>query len=103
MTGFHVVPDALDQHADQVAAIGQDVGSGAAAEVAGTAEADFGILIGQTLGYGIRALATTFEHALQATSTAIGATADQLHSTASSYRAAEAAAKQGVTSSGGSQ
>ena len=100
MTGFHVDPDGLDQHANQVAAIAQDVGSGAAAEVAGTAEADFGILIGQTLGYGIRAVASRYERALRATSTAIGATADQLHSTASTYRSAEAAAKKGVTSGG---
>ena len=103
MTGFHVDPDGLDQHAAKVEAIGQDVASGAAAEVAGTAQADFGVLIGNTLGYGIRELAGKFERTLRATSDAIAATSRQLRSTAESYRSAEAASKHGVTAAGGKQ
>ena len=101
MTGFHVEPDGIDRHAAQVEAIGQDVGSGAAAEVTGTAQADFGVLIGNTLGYGIRGLAGHFETALRAASTALGSTAEGLRGTAQTYRDAEEASHAQVSSSGG--
>lgn len=100
MTGFHVNADALDRHAKKVEAIGADVTTAAAAEVAGTAQADFGILIGQTLGYGIRGLADHFHDALAAMSSALGSTAEGLHGNAANYRDADAASKHGVTSSG---
>lgn len=89
MTGFQVDPDALDAQATQLDGIGTDVGSGAAAEVTGTGQADFGVLVGAVIGPGIRALADDFERALRATSSALGSTADQLHATARGYRDAE--------------
>jgi hypothetical protein len=101
VTGFHVDPDELDAHAAAVRAVGQDVGSGAAAEVTGTAQADFGVLIGNTLGFGIRALAEHATTALRATGRALDATADQLQDTADTYRHAEQLAQQGVTGTEG--
>lgn len=101
MTGFQVDPDRLDRHAAAVAAIGQDAGRGAAAEVTGTAQADFGVLIGATLGPGIRALAAHFEQALRATASGVDATATQLRGTSQGYRDAEAASTQSVSSPGG--
>lgn len=100
MTGFHVDPDALDRHATAVRAVGQDVGSGAAAEVTGTGQADFGVLVGHTLGYGIRALAHAAEQALRATSTVLAAAADGLHGTAETYRAADADSHDRVRAAG---
>jgi hypothetical protein len=102
MTGFHVDPDRLDRHAAAVAAIGRDVADGAAAEVSGTAQADFGVLIGATLGSGIRALAGHFEQALRATASGVDAAAVQLWGTSQGYRDAEAASRQSVSSPGGS-
>jgi hypothetical protein len=101
MTGFHVQPDALDAQAGRVGAIGGDVGSGAAAEVAGTAQADFGVLVGAIIGPGIRELAGSYEQALRATSGALRATGDQLRATARTYRQAEDENAAELTGSGG--
>lgn len=101
MSGFHAEPDGIEGHATQVKAIGEDVGNGASAEVAGTAQANFGVLIGNTLGFGIRGLAEHFESALKSAADALDATASQLHGTAQTYRDAEAASQAQITSSGG--
>jgi hypothetical protein len=101
MSGFTVEPDGLQAHAAQVAAVGDDVGSGAAAEVAGAGQADFGLLIGDTIGFGIRAVAEHAEQALQASAQALSAAAGRLRATADDYRGTETANTAGVTSSGG--
>lgn len=90
MSGFHVHPEQLEQHAAQVEALGTDVGSGASAEVTGTAQADFGVLIGNTIGFGVRALAEHAQTALQATAKTLTATSDGLRATAQTYRDADA-------------
>ncbi len=89
MSGFHVRPEQVEQHAARVEAIGSDVGSGASAEVTGTAQADFGVLIGNTIGFGVRALAGSAQHALQATAKTLTATSDGLRATAQTYRDAD--------------
>ena len=101
MTGFHVDPDAVEHHAAAVQAVAGDVGTGAGAEVAGAGQADFGVLIGHTLGYGITALAHHFEAGLRATQAALESTADGLRSTAATYRGAEQTNRDGITASGG--
>lgn len=101
MTGFRVNPEALDQHAGQVDALSKNVVDGAAAETQGTAQADFGVLIGNTLGSGIRALAEHFEQGLQGAAKALDATSAQLRTTACGYREAEQSNHQQVTDSGG--
>ena len=101
MTGFHVQPDALDSQAGKVAGIGGDVGSGAAAEVAATAQANFGVLVGAIIGAGVHELAGSFEQALRSTSGALQATAAQLRSTARTYRDAEDTSTADLTGAGG--
>ncbi len=100
MTGFHVDPDALRAHAAQVDALAADVGNGAAAEVVGAGQADFGVLIGNTIGYGVRALAEHFEQGLQAAHQALAATADGLRATADTYRGVDTSNAQGIKGSG---
>lgn len=96
--GFHVDTDALDAHAQAVAGLGTDIGSGAAAETAATQRADFGVLIGNTLGFGISALAGYCEQALRATGDAIAGTARTLRATSDGYCAAEESATSQVRS-----
>lgn len=104
MSGFHVRPEALDAHAGAVESIGSTAAQGAAAEVTGTGQADFGVLIGHTLGYGIRGLSSHFSEALTATSKALDATADQLRNSADGYRGAEETNTHGVRATeGGAQ
>ena len=96
MSGFTVRPDALDAHAGRVEAVAADIDAGAAAEVTGAGQADFGLLIGQTIGYGIRAVAGSAEQSLHATAAALSSTAAQLRATAEQYRQAEASSRAGL-------
>ena len=101
MTGFAVDPDALDVHAAAVDGLAGDVAQGAAAEVTGTGQADFGVLIGNTLGFEVRSLAQHFERSLRATGQALAASADALRATADGYRQAEADSTGAVAATGG--
>jgi hypothetical protein len=89
MTCFHVDVDALKAHAAAVSAIGADVTQAAAAESAGMGQADFGILIGVTLGIPAEAFGMTFQQSTQTLAEALVASGTQLAADATNYAQAE--------------
>jgi ribose 5-phosphate isomerase RpiB len=100
MTGFHVDPEVLAAQARAVDDTAADVKNGVAAEMTAAGQADFGVLIGATIGAGIHALAQHFEEGLRATHTALSGTADGLRNTEQIYRSAEASNVDGIKGSG---
>ncbi len=103
MTGFCSDPDAIDQHAAQVRTIAQAVSTGAEAELAGIAQADFGVLIGSIIGPGILGIATMMQTSLTETAKGIDAVATGLSANATTYRDAESDTQQVITATGGGQ
>ena len=89
MTGFHVDVDALRAHARAVDAIGADAASAAQAQSAGMGQADFGILIGSTLGIPAEAFGTMFARSTQTLAEALTASGAQLAADAQGYSQAE--------------
>lgn len=85
MSGFAVDPPAVKAHAGSVKAIGDTVADGAAAELAGIQQANFGMVVGSIVGIAVLGVATNMQSSLAKLSESVAAAATALDSCADLY------------------